>query len=116
MGHHHLEISEARLSPDSVRECVDLCSADGLMTRGARYRRTLPAHAGPPMTADLRLHEELADIWIVKRGPVGAWEVEEVGELGQRAVTTRLKAYPLKMPRARIRDEQRQYTSPQQYT
>jgi IS6 family transposase len=38
MGHHHLEISEARLSPDSVRECVDLCSADGLMTRGACHR------------------------------------------------------------------------------
>jgi hypothetical protein len=59
-----------------------------------------------PLAADLRLLEELADIWIIKRGPVGAWEVEEVGELGQRAVTTRLKAYPLKMPQARIRDGQ----------
>jgi hypothetical protein len=68
------------------------------------------------MAADLRFLEELADIWIVKRGPVGSWEVEEVGELGQRAVTTRLKAYPLKMPQARIRDGQQQYTSPQQHT
>jgi hypothetical protein len=29
--------------------------------------------------------------------------------LGQRAVTTRLRAYPLKMPQARIRDAQQPY-------
>jgi hypothetical protein len=62
-----------------------------------------------PMRAEQRLLEELSDVWIVKRGPVGDWEVEEAGQLGQRAVTTRLRAYPLKMPQARMREGQQQY-------
>jgi hypothetical protein len=95
-------------SPESPFEVI--------VSRGDQQVSRLLLTPETPMPADLRFLEELADIWIVKRGPVGAWEVGEVGELGQRAVTTRLKAYPLKMPQARIRDGQQQYTSPQQYT
>lgn len=87
-----------------------------MVSRGDQQVTRLLLTPETPMAADLRLLEESADIWIVKRGPVGAWEVEEVGELGQRAVTTRLKAYPLKMPQARIREGQQQYTSLRQYT
>jgi hypothetical protein len=87
-----------------------------IVTRGDQQVTRLLLTPETPMAADPRLLEELADVWIVKRGPVGTWEVEEAGELGQRAITTRLKAYPLKMPQARIRDGQQQYTPPPQNT
>jgi hypothetical protein len=81
-----------------------------IVSRGDRQVTRLLLTPEAPMPADLRFLEEVADIWIVKRGPVGDWEVEEVGELGHRAVTTRLRAYPLKMPQARIREAQQPYT------
>jgi hypothetical protein len=80
-----------------------------IVSRGDQQVTRLLLTPETPMAADPRFLEELADVWIIKRGPVGAWEVEEVGELGQRAVTTRLRAYPLKMPQARIRDTQQPY-------
>jgi hypothetical protein len=80
-----------------------------IVARGDQQVTRLLLTPETPMAADPRFLEELADVWIIKRGPVGAWEVEEVGELGQRAVTTRLRAYPLKMPQARIRDAQQLY-------
>ena len=80
-----------------------------IVSRGDQQVTRLMLTPETPMAADPRFLEELADIWIIKRGPVGAWEVEEIGELGQRAVTTRLRAYPLKMPQARISDTQQPY-------
>jgi hypothetical protein len=80
-----------------------------IVSRGDHQVTRLLLTPEPPMHADPRFLEELADIWVVKRGPVGGWEVEEVGTLGQRAVTTRLRAYPLKMPQARIREAQQPY-------
>jgi hypothetical protein len=87
-------------SPDSPFEVI--------VSRGDQQVSRIILTPETPMPADVRFLEELADIWVVKRGPAQAWEAEDVGELGQRAVTTRLKAYPLKMPRARISGAQQQ--------
>jgi len=80
-----------------------------IVSRGEHQVTRLLLTPETPMVADPKFLEELADVWVIKRGPVGAWEVEEAGELGQRAVTTRLRAYPLKMPQARMGDTKQPY-------
>ena len=80
-----------------------------IVARGDHQITRLLLTPETPMRAEQGLLEELSDVWIVKRGPVGDWEVEEAGQLGQRAVTTRLRAYPLKMPQARMREGQQPY-------
>jgi hypothetical protein len=52
-----------------------------IVSRGDQQVTRLLLTPETPMAADPRFLEELADIWIIKRGPVGAWEVEEGGEL-----------------------------------
>jgi hypothetical protein len=80
-----------------------------IVSRGDHQVTRLLLTPETPMAADPDLLEELADVWVIKRGPVGAWEVEDVGELGQRVVSTRLRAYPLKMPRARMHETPQPY-------
>jgi hypothetical protein len=73
-----------------------------IVSRGGHQVTRIILTPESPVRANPNFLEELSDIWVVKRGPAGDWEAEEVGQLGERAVTTRLKAYPLRMPRGRL--------------
>src|SRR5262245_15475121 len=49
-----------------------------IVSRGTLQVTRLLLTPETPMAANPRYLEELADTWVIKRGPVGPWEVEEV--------------------------------------